>query len=101
MLTPIIQSIDTYEVNRKLGISFEARVGSGKLFVLSVDPSKDIGKRPAMQQLLTSVRNYVASARFTPAVALQPYELDVLFDYGKIYSTETRSGEAIKQLLNQ
>lgn len=101
VLTPIIQSIDTYEVNRKLGISFEARVGSGKLFVLSVDPSKDIGKRPAMQQLLTSVRNYVASARFTPAVALQPYELDVLFDYGKIYSTETRSGEAIKQLLNQ
>lgn len=100
-LTPVIQSVDTYEVNRKLGISFEARVGSGKLFVLTVDPVKDIEKRPAMQQLLTSVRNYVASDRFVPAVSLQPYELDALFDYGKIHNTETRSGEAIKQLLNQ
>ena len=34
---------------------------SGKLFVLVVDPVKDIEKRPAMQQLLTSARNYVAS----------------------------------------
>ncbi len=100
-LTPVIQSVDTYEVNRKLGISFEARVGSGKLFVLTVDLVKDIEKRPAMQQLLTSVRNYVASDRFVPAVSLQPYELDALFDYGKIHNTETRSGEAIKQLLNQ
>ena len=60
-----------------------ARVGSGKLFVLVVDPVKDIEKRPAMQQLLTSVRNYVASDRFAPTVTLQLYELDALFDYKK------------------
>lgn len=100
-LTPVIQSVDTYEVNRKLGVSFEARVGSGKLFVLVVDPVKDIEKRPAMQQLLTSVRNYVASDRFAPTVTLQLYELDALFDYNKIRETETRSDEAVKQLLNQ
>ena len=74
---------------------------SGKLFVLVVDPVKDIEKRPAMQQLLTSVRNYVASDRFAPTVTLQLYELDALFDYNKIQETETRSDEAIKQLLNQ
>lgn len=56
---------------------------SGKLFVLVVDPVKDIEKRPAMQQLLTSARNYVASDRFAPTVTLQLYELDVLFDYKK------------------
>lgn len=56
---------------------------SGKLFVLVVDPVKDIEKRPAMQQLLTSVRNYVASDRFAPPVTLQLYELDALFDYKK------------------
>ena len=71
---------------------------SGKLFVLVVDPVKDIEKRPAMQQLLTSVRNYVASDRFAPTVTLQLYELDALFDYNKIQETETRSDEAIKQL---
>lgn len=56
---------------------------SGKLFVLVVDPVKDIEKRLAMQQLLTSVRNYVASDRFAPTVTLQLYELDALFDYKK------------------
>lgn len=99
-LTPVIQSIDTYEVNRKLGISFEANVAGGKLFVLCVDPEKDMEKRPAMQQLLTSVRNYVASDRFAPSVSLQPYELDALFDYSKIHNRETQSSEAVRQLLN-
>ena len=56
---------------------------SGKQFGLVVDPVKDIEKRPAMQQLLTSVRNYVASGRFAPTVTLQLYELDALFDYKK------------------
>lgn len=56
---------------------------SGKLFVLVVDPVKDIEKRPVMQQLLTSARNYVASDRFAPTVTLQLYELDALFDYKK------------------
>ena len=56
---------------------------SGKLFVLVVDPVKDIEKRPAMQQLLTSSRNYVASDHFAPTVTLQLYELDALFDYKK------------------
>ena len=56
---------------------------SGKLFVLVVDPVKDIEKRPAMQQLLTSARSYVASDRFAPTVTLQLYELDALFDYKK------------------
>lgn len=56
---------------------------SGKLFVLVVNPVKDIEKRPAMQQLLTSARNYVASDRFAPTVTLQLYELDALFDYKK------------------
>ena len=99
-LTPVIQSIDTYEVNRKLGISFEANVAGGKLFVLCVDPEKDMEKRPAMQQLLISVRNYVASDRFAPSVSLQPYELDALFDYSKIHNRETQSSEAVRQLLN-
>ena len=57
--------------------------GSCKQFGLVGDPVKDIEKRPAMQQLLTSARNYVASDRFAPTVTLQLYELDALFDYKK------------------
>ena len=79
-LTPIIQSIDTYEFNRKLGIAFEAQVGNGKLFILAVDPEKDIEKRAATRQLLSSVEHYVASKQFNPVCKLQDYQLDTLFD---------------------
>lgn len=99
-LTPVIQSIDTYEINRKLGISFEARVGKGKLFVLCVDPDKEINKRLAMQQLLISVQNYLTSAQFVPSVELKTYELDALFNSGEENSV-IQSDTAIKQLLNQ
>ncbi|MCS2799120.1 hypothetical protein NXX24_21235 (plasmid) [Bacteroides fragilis] len=49
-ITPLIQSIDSYETNQKLGISFEAKVGKGKLFVLCADPRK----RKSMKDLRCS-----------------------------------------------
>lgn len=102
-LTPVIQNIDTYEYNRKLGIAFEARVGKGRLFVLSVDAKKQLDQRPATRQLLHAVRNYVADeTRFSPACTLQPYELDALFETVPA-SGIPQKGEsaAVKQLLNQ
>lgn len=99
-LTPVIQSVDTYEVNRKLGIAFEATVGKGRLFVLAVDAHKNIDKRPATRQLLQSVSHYVASDKFAPKVALQPFELDALFTAAPA-ATEGGTSEAVKQLLNQ
>ncbi|MEG2067914.1 MAG: beta-galactosidase [Tannerellaceae bacterium] len=99
-LTPVIQSIDTYEINRKLGISFEAHVGKGDLFVLCVDPETDIEKRLATQQLLISVKGYLSSSLFKPSVELKEYELDCLFDFRK-QTIDVQSTDAIKQLLNQ
>ena len=99
-LTPIIQSIDSYETNSKLGIAFEANVGKGSLFVLAVDIDKEIGQRPATAQLLHSVINYMNSADFTPAVTLPYYKLDALFtDVQKNDSKQNDS--AIKLLLNK
>lgn len=100
-LTPVIQSIDTYEENRKLGIAFEAKVGNGKLFVLCADVRKDMDIRLAMQQLLVSVKNYVASSRFNPTVQMQAYELERLFTKNLKKGKEKESGEAIRQLLNK
>lgn len=101
-LTPIIQSIDSYETNRKLGIAFEARVGKGRLFVLNVDPEKDINKREATRQLLCSVRNYIASSEdFQPTGVLQEYELDALFDSPVLRQENGQGSAAVKQLLNQ
>lgn len=77
------EAIRKGQLTRQLESESGEIAASGKLFVLVVDPVKDIEKRPAMQQLLTSARNYVASDRFAPTVTLQLYELDALFDYKK------------------
>lgn len=100
-ITPVIQSIDTYEYNQKLGIAFEARIGKGRLFVLCADPDKEIEKRPAMKQLLHSIKSYVASNAFAPVNELKMHQLDALFEPASEKSTETQDNAAIKQLLNQ
>lgn len=100
-ITPVIQSIDTYEYNRKLGIAFEARVGKGRLFVLCANPEKDAEKRPAMKQLLHSVKNYVASDTFAPANELKMYQLDALFELPSEKKADKEDNAAAKQLLNQ
>ena len=66
-----IQVIDSYETNQKLGIGFEARVNNGKLLVLAVDTRKDLDKRPATQQLLKSIDQYVKSGQFAPRATVK------------------------------
>lgn len=100
-IDPVIQSIDSYETNRKLGIAFEAKVRNGKLFVLCVDIEKNIKQRIATQQLITSVKNYVASELFDPAETLQPYEIDALFPTILVSKKQKNSQTAIQQLLNK
>lgn len=102
-LTPLIQSIDSYEYNQKLGIAFEAQVEKGKLFVLNVDLHKDLDQRPATRQLLRSVQHYVASDDFRPEVILPLHRIDSWLT--PIKSTEKNKNNAdnaaIEQLLNQ
>lgn len=101
-LTPLVQSIDTYEFNRKLGIAFEANVDKGRLFVLCVDHEKQINERPATRGLLQSVREYVANDNlFRPEASLQAYEVDALFGQLEIKQDSKAESAAVKQLLNQ
>lgn len=99
-VTPVIQPIDTYEHNRKLGIAFEAQAGKGRLFVLSVNCTEKTENLPAMRQLLYSVRNYVASPEFHPETRLEFYQLDQLFLTSEQKGKATNS-EAVQQLLNK
>ncbi|RZK58495.1 MAG: beta-glucuronidase [Pedobacter sp.] len=70
-LRPFVQVIDSYDNNQKLGIGFEAKVNGGKLLVLAVDTKTDMDKRPATQQLLYSIDNYVKSDKFSPQVQVE------------------------------
>ena len=78
-LRPIVQAIDDWNRNDKLGLVFEARVGRGKLLLCAFDLTSDGDVRPAKRQLLASLLAYMAGERFQPAVAVSRSELQALF----------------------
>ncbi|MBO9672449.1 MAG: beta-glucuronidase [Sphingobacteriaceae bacterium] len=63
---PIIQPIDTWFLNRRLALVFEAKVGKGKLIVSSANLSPDLKDMPAAQQLYFSLQQYMMSDQFNP-----------------------------------
>jgi hypothetical protein len=63
---PIIQPIDTWFLNRRLALVFEAKVGKGKLIVSSANLSPDLKEAPAAQQLYFSLQQYMMSDQFNP-----------------------------------
>ena len=68
-LHPVVQVIDDWVTNRKLGLVFEARLGQGRLLVTSIalnDPVLD----PVRRQLRASLLGYMAGPQFKPTVAV-------------------------------
>lgn len=74
-LKPIVQPIDDWFTNRKLGLVFEAKVGSGTLLACSVDLENDLESRPAARQLRHSLEKYLAGSDINPAVRLESADL--------------------------
>ena len=69
-LRPLVQVIDDWATNRKLGLLFEAKVGEGKLMVCAMDLRGDLSGDPVARQMKRSVLDYMAGAKFHPPVAL-------------------------------
>jgi len=74
-LLPIVQVIDNYERNQKLGLVFEAKVGEGSLLVCACDLFA-LQNRPEARQLLSSLLDYAASPAFMPETELSPAQLN-------------------------
>ncbi|MFV0604538.1 MAG: beta-glucuronidase, partial [Niabella sp.] len=66
----LVQPIDTWFMNRRLGLIFETKVGKGKLMVSSADLQSNLQERPAAKQLLYSLQQYMLSPNFNPANAV-------------------------------
>ncbi|MDQ6786719.1 MAG: discoidin domain-containing protein [Acidobacteriota bacterium] len=80
-LQPIVQPIDDWNRNYKLGMIFEAKVGRGKLLVSSADLENNLETRIVARQLRQSLLNYMASAKFNPQVEISPENFrEILFD---------------------
>lgn len=89
-LRPFIQTIDSYDSNKKLGIAFEAKVNGGKLLVLTMDTKKDWEKRIAAHQLLKSIDNYVKSDAFNPTVELDESFMETILKKNNKKSNKTK-----------
>lgn len=79
---PIVQVIDNFERNHKLGLIFEGRVGPGKLLLCAIDLPK-LQDKPEARQLLHSLLQYMDSAAFAPEFQLDPGLLEKLFPAGQ------------------
>jgi hypothetical protein len=69
-LRPVIQVIDDFHRNHKLGAVIEAAVGKGRLLAVSFDLTSDLDHRPVARQLLRSLIDYAAGDAFRPSQAL-------------------------------
>jgi hypothetical protein len=77
-LRPIIQPIDTWFENRRLGLLFEAKVNGGSLMVCSMDLKKDLANRPAARQMLHSILQYMKGNSFSPRQRVEPEAIQSL-----------------------
>jgi len=77
--SPIIQPIDTWFMNRKIGLLFEARVGNGRIIVCSIDLQRHLERRPVARQLYVSILNYMQSGRFRPEYQVEASTIQDLF----------------------
>ena len=76
---PIVEVIDNFARNNKLGNLFEARVDGGSLLVCTIDLPRIADKQPAAKQLLRSLYAYVGSGSFAPSEELETAWLDKVF----------------------
>ena len=74
--SPIIRVIDNFFRNRKMGTLIEAKVGSGKLILCTMDIANNIDSRIEARQLRSSILEYAGSNAFSPGQGLTFADLD-------------------------
>ncbi|MEJ2615970.1 MAG: hypothetical protein P8Z35_13505 [Ignavibacteriaceae bacterium] len=77
---PLIQPIDTWFLNRRLAVLFEAQVEKGKIMVCSSDLQSNLNDRPAARQLLYSLTKYMLSDKFNPKYKVEYSIIKELFE---------------------
>ena len=77
-LRPTVQVIDDWVTSRKLGLVFEAKMGTGKLLVCSIDLRQNAEQNPVARQMLHSLLHYMDSASFKPKITLAPAQVHSL-----------------------
>jgi len=98
---PLVQSIDTWFVSRKIGMLFEAKVGRGKLVMTTMDITHNLDERIVARQLRESILNYMQSDKFQPEWTLDVQLIADLFTKvaGEVNMYTTDSPDELKPAL--
>lgn len=84
-LTPIVRIIDDWNRNLSLSLLLEARVGKGRLLLVSACLEGDPEERPAAYFLKQAILSYVSSESFAPTGELSREEIEEnLFSIGRM-----------------
>jgi hypothetical protein len=78
-LRPIVQVIDDWNTNRRLGLIFESKIDAGKLLVCSIDLRNNLDQRPVARQMLNSLLSYMDSNAFSPKPSADTEQIQGLF----------------------
>ena len=76
---PIVQSIDTWFLSRKIGMLFEANIGNGKLMMTTMDITNNLDTRIVARQMRASILSYMNSGKFNPKYTLDSQLITDLF----------------------
>jgi beta-galactosidase len=99
-LRPIVSAIDDWNRNYKLGLIFEARVGSGKLLVCAAD----LNSSPVAQQLRRSLLDYMGGHQFAPRTEISVADFEGLHFNSRIMralgATATANGRRANEIVD-
>jgi len=89
-LRPMVQPIDTWFINRRLGMLFEFKIGRSRVVMCTCDLKMD-PKRPVASQLYQSVLKYMSSPSFGPTLEVGRETVTELFEQKarKVYDVMT------------
>jgi len=77
-MTPVVTVIDNFFKNRRMAEVIEAKLGKGRLVLVSADITHGLEKRAAARQLRYSLEQYMKSDGFKPGSELNPDQLKSL-----------------------
>lgn len=99
---PLVQSIDTWFLSRKIGMLYEAKVLNGRLVMTTMDISNDLDNRIVARQMRASILKYMHSDKFNPNYRIEPEVIEHLFtkEAPKVNMYTNNSPDELKPKLN-
>lgn len=76
---PLVQSIDTWFLSRKIGMLFEANVLNGKLMMTSMDITSNLDNRIVARQMRKAILDYMNSDKFRPTMNVTTEQISDIF----------------------